>query len=253
MDEGKIDAAIDEIAAHYPDELSDHLKANHGRIKWQIQEITKHARADATLLDLGAGIVPFMPVCKMLGYDAIIADDYGDDYYRDKGLATVLDHFHSIGVRVVEQDIFDKDFVDNFDKLDVVTAHDTMEHWHNSPKELFHGLWSKLSPDGLLWVGVPNCVNLRKRLTTPLGRAKWSSMADWYETPVFRGHVREPDVDDLQYIARDLGAARTDIVGRNWIGYRHPSPLVRKVTPFADKLLRMRPSLCSDIYLYAWK
>ena len=42
-------------------------------------------------------------------------------------------------------------------------------------------------------VGVPNCVNLRKRLTVPLGRGKWSPMADWYEQPSFRGHVREPD------------------------------------------------------------
>lgn len=253
MDEAEIDAAIVEITGFYPKELRDHLKANHSRIKWQIQEIVKYASPGATILDLGAGIVPFMPVCKMLGYDAIIADDYGDDYYGDKGLATVLEHFRSIGVRVVEQDIFDANFVDNFDKLDIVTAHDTMEHWHNSPKDLFHGLWSKMSSGGLLWVGVPNCVNLRKRITTPLGRTKWSSMGDWYETPIFRGHVREPDVDDLRYIARDLGATKTDIVGRNWIGYRHPSTMVRKITPFVDKFLRMRPSLCSDIYFYAWK
>jgi hypothetical protein len=79
-----------------------------------------------------------------------------------------------------------------------------MEHWHHSPKALFGQLMRALRPGGLFFLGVPNCVNLRKRLMVPLGRGKWSPMGDWYEQPVFRGHVREPDVDDLWYIARDL-------------------------------------------------
>ena len=45
-------------------------------------------------------------------------------------------------------------------------------------------------------------------------------MAHWYEPELFRGHVREPDVDDLRYIARDMGledvvvAKGAEVVGR---------------------------------------
>jgi SAM-dependent methyltransferase len=46
-----------------------------------------------------------------------------------------------------------------------------MEHWHRSPKALFHEALTWLRPGGLLVIGVPNCVNLRKRLTVPLGRS----------------------------------------------------------------------------------
>jgi hypothetical protein len=59
-------------------------------------------------------------------------------------------------------------------------------------------------------------VRIRKRLTVPFGSGKWSSMADWYEDPIFRGHVREPDVDDLFYIAREVGLVDVYIKGRHW-------------------------------------
>ena len=44
-------------------------------------------------------------------------------------------------------------------------------------------------------LGVPNCVNLRKRITVPLGRGKWvvhGRLAR--QRPTSGGHVREPDV-----------------------------------------------------------
>jgi SAM-dependent methyltransferase len=124
-----------------------------------------------------------------------------------------------------------------------------MEHWHNSPKRLFAEVARALRPGGLFLLGVPNCVNLRKRLTVPLGVGKWSAMAEWYEEELFRGHTREPDVGDLYYIARDLGLAEVEVFGRNWAGYANRHRGVRVVTPFIDRLLQVRPTLCSDIYV----
>jgi hypothetical protein len=96
-------------------------------------------------------------------------------------------------------------------------------------------------------------VNLRKRLSVPFGKGKWSEMRDWYEPAEFRGHVREPDVDDLAYIARDMGLVSTKILGRNWMGHVSASRAVQWATKFVDIPLRSFPSFCSDIYLVGKK
>jgi SAM-dependent methyltransferase len=131
-----------------------------------------------------------------------------------------------------------------------VTTFDSMEHWHHSPKRLFRQVGKQLlKPGGRFVLAVPNCVNLRKRLSVPLGVGKWSSMEDWYQEPEFRGHVREPDVADLRYIALDMGLREVQILGRNWVGYVSRSRFVRLATRIADRPLRMFPSLCADLYL----
>ena len=195
-----------------------------------------------------------MLICSRLGYNCTVVDDLSDDTYDNPETESVLKLFAEENVAVVQGDAFDEGQIKQYEKqYDLVTSHDSLEHWHNSPKELLHALWGQMRDGGLLWIGVPNCVNLRKRITVPFGHGKWSTMNDWYEAPVFRGHVREPDVGDLRYIANDLGAAKVQIEGKNWIGYRHPRKLVRTLIPFADKVLQLRPSLCSDINLFAWK
>jgi len=93
-----------------------------------------------------------------------------------------------------------------------------MEHWHHSPKAFFHRVTRSLRPGGLFLLCGPNSVNLRKRFSVPFGRSNWSSMEDWYEQQVFRGHVREPNVNDLRHIARDLGLVVISVFGRNWLG-----------------------------------
>ena len=62
-----------------------------------------------------------------------------------------------------------------------------MEHWHNSPKKLFHEVMAKLKKGGIFILSSPNCHNLRKRISVPLGYGKWSSMEGWYEEEKFRG------------------------------------------------------------------
>jgi hypothetical protein len=58
-------------------------------------------------------------------------------------------------------------------------------------------------------------------------------MDDWNEREQFRGHVREPDVGDLQYIARDPGLRQVRIVGRNWAGQFSGSALTRSLALMA--------------------
>jgi len=78
-------------------------------------------------------------------------------------------------------------------------------------------------------------------------------MRDWYETEVFRGHVREPDVSDLKYVAYDMGLIDVRIIGRNWLGYFSKNMAIRIATKLMDYPLRMNPSYCSDLYMVGKK
>jgi SAM-dependent methyltransferase len=182
---------------------------------------------------------------------AIVIDDFRDaGFFKHDDPRHQMDSYY--GFIRINRDIV-KDGIDfKPESIDVFTCFDSMEHWHASPKQLFHQCMKALRPGGLFILGVPNCVNLRKRITIPLGRGKWSSMEDWYESPTFRGHVREPDIDDLRYLASDLKLLNVRMIGRNWQGYAgHVA--IATLTRLLDLPLRMFPALCSDIYLLGSK
>ena len=241
------------VTADFPAELFWLIRNNEKRLLWQVQTVFETVRPGGKILDIGGGIVPFMATCQKLGYETYVVDDFSDPMYTSSESKAVLEMVARGGVSIVNANVFDLNIDDFPDDLAMVTTHDSMEHWHNSPKRLFHTLWQKLTPEGVFWVGVPNAVNLRKRMSIPFGFGSWSTMEDWYQQEVFRGHVREPVVRDLHYIASDLGARRRKIEGKNWLAYRHPNRLVKKAAPFFDRSMQMWPAICSDIYLTAWK
>ena len=124
--------------------------------------------------------------------------------------------------------------------LGAVTCFHSVEHWHSSPKKLFADVMTALAPRGLFILAAPNAVNLRKRLTVPLGYGNWSPMTEWYDTHRFRGHVREPVVADLRAIASDMGLVDVTILGRNWLGETIGIEAVRLATRVVGRLLELR-------------
>jgi SAM-dependent methyltransferase len=181
--------------------------------------------------------------------NAVVIDDFADPVNRELSDSPFVVH-KKFGARVISKDVIRDGVADLEQQFDVVTTFGSMEHWHHSPKKLFYQVrHSLLKPGGRFVLGVPNCVNLRKRISVPFGIGKWSQMSDWYEESSFRGHVREPDVDDLLYIARDMSLTNLRIIGRNWLAYDSRFSLVRKLAPFVDPPLRFFPKLCADIYL----
>lgn len=241
-----------EIADRYPPPVNNRIMGDIRRQMFQVNLVRRLAPQGRELADVGGGISLFSIACAVVGMNPILIDDFADpenEIYGDE----VLDLHRSAGVKVENRDVIRDGLGLGPASMDVVTTFDSMEHWHSSPKRLFHEVMTVLRPGGLFVLGVPNCVNLRKRITVPLGVGKWSAMADWYERPVFRGHVREPDVADLRYIARDMGLLHPRVLGRNWQGYESHFRAVRLLVPLADPLLRRRPSLCSDLYLVGRK
>lgn len=203
---------------------------------------------ELTVLDLGGGIGLFSLVLARLGARSIIADDFGDaPAAYVEALRTTFDSF---GVEVIEQDLLTEPLPLPDKSVDVVTNFHFLEHLHGSPRGLFHDAKRVLVDGGAFIVAGPNCVNLRKRLTVPLGRGKWSTFDSWYGETRFRGHVREPDVADLLAVTDDLGFAHREVHGRNFLGMARDD-LVGKAARLVDPVLQRRPALCSDIYVVA--
>lgn len=245
------------ILNEYPTALRRFLAPSIPRCAWHIDLVRDAVGARATVVDVGGAVSLFAPGCAAIGMKTILIDDQFDDPYdREVGAAkreAVARVIKPRGVLVMRRDIGVDGVGVPSESADAFTSFGVIEHLNRSPKAALHEMWKGLRPHGLLLVGAPNCANIRKRVSAVRGRSKWSRMADWYERAVFRGHVREPDVEDLLYIARDLGVKKPKILGRNWMGVESPRRFVHVAAEVADRALRLRPQLCSDIYLLARK
>lgn len=219
------------------------------RTAYDMQIVIDRVGTDITVADLGGGFGLFALGFAQLGARSILIDDF--EWHRSSHIGRALfELFARYGVEVVDSDLLADD---PFPAADAITTFHTIEHLHNSPKAMLHRVMDALRPGGVFVLGVPNATNLRKRISAPFGKVKWSTMADWYEQAVFRGHVREPDVHDLRYIAHDMGLERVAIHGRNFIGMRSRNRVIRAVAIGSDPVLRHAPSLCGDIYLVGQK
>ena len=248
---GSVTGALESLARRYPAPLIEAQLKDIPRIAFHIELVKELVPLENPVVaDIGGGIVLFSVGCAAAGMTVTLVDDFGDPVNRsDQGTGALSLH-RELGVIVDSRDVMNGFHLPS-NHFDVITSFDSMEHWHQSPKTLFHGLIDSLRPGGWFVLSGPNCVNLRKRITVPLGFGKWSSMSSWYEEGVFRAHVREPDVDDLRYIAADIGLKDVKIFGRNWLGFDRPG--MRQLMPAIDAVLRLRPSLCSNIYVIGRK
>lgn len=199
------------------------------------------------VVDIGGGYSPLALLLARRGARVTIVDEYTHPYFRDHG-----DHrqfFEEAGVRLVQHDAVGGGKLPfEEDEFDAVVSFDSLEHWHHSPRNLFAELRRVLAPGARVALGAPNAVNLKKRAEVLLGRSNWSTFSDWYDSPIFYGHVREPTVADFRRVAAELDLESWQVVGRNWLGFRHGG-LERFAAGALDSLLRLRPSLCSTLVL----
>jgi len=218
----------------------------------QLVQSAVQGRQDIAVCDLGGGTVAFSVLCARLGWRTVLVDDFCNAPNAAEADPRLEAH-RQAGVIIIQQDVIADGLAGVEGPFDCITTFDSLEHWHHSPKAMLHEAVDLLKPGGSLIIGVPNCVNARKRLTALWGSYRWDTMARWYDRPIFRGHVREPSVADLLCICRDLGLTNPHVYGRNWLGLRSPNRLTRFVSRLADYPLRLRPTLCADIYVVARK
>lgn len=245
-----IESILNEVARAYPAHMVKDQVSDVQRIAFNIELALNGADPKSrSICDIGGGVGLFSTGCAAIGMNVLLVDDFDDPVNHRLGAEQLVTQ-KKYGVRILSRDVIKSGIADLGERFDIVTTFDSMEHWHHSPKRLFSQIReSLLKPGGRFVIGVPNCVNLRKRITVPFGIGKWSTMGEWYEEETFRAHVREPDVGDLHYIAKDMRLKGVEIHGRNWLGYKSRFRFVRAGTRFADVPLRAFPSLCADIYM----
>ena len=237
------------------------------RIVFYVQLLADHGllAPGKRIADLGAGICWFDPLVARFGADIVLVDDFGggggvDNENRDPALDTLSRYRREFGLEIIEQNFLDNPLPFADASLDAVTCFHSLEHWHHSPKNLFHEIRRVVRPGGFLILATPNAANLRKRLHVMLGANIWSSLDEWYhEQPFFRGHVREPILRDLRRLCEWNGFRVVASHGRNFIGRdshalsRLPRPLRHGLAIAAEQVLRYFPTLCSDIHVVARK
>jgi SAM-dependent methyltransferase len=233
----------------YPEGLVAAQLNDVDRIAFHIQLIQDRKGKAITICDIGGGVGLFSVGCAALGMRSILIDDFRDEVNLRMG-ESVLEIHRSYGVEVVSTDVITHGVDLKPGSLDAITCFESMEHWHHSPKRLFGALKTALKPQGLFLLSTPNCVDLKRRVAVAFGHGAWSSIESWYESETFRGHVREPDVPDLLHIARDMRLTKVETLGRNWWAYtRFDNNPLKPVAIVVGHMLRLRPSLCSTIYL----
>ena len=229
------------------------------RIPRVSEEISWILKPNGTVVDLGGSSGFHCMVCSNLGMKSICVDNFK---VRPKGSICDCWFEHDLqlekiaagfGVEFIHTDILDWDPPFDKNSIDVVMTLDTIEHLHRSPRKLYKKMVSSLRPGGLFLFGTPNAANVVKRIRVLFGKNVFSRLDEWYIYEQFIGHVREPTVSDLRFIAHDLDLTVLAIKGRNWLGLLKQSSAFRFAARISDRFLRCFPSLCSDIYLLASK
>src|SRR6266480_4452563 len=184
-------------------------------------------QAGKHLVDLGAGLSVFGPLCRAHGMAVTLVDDFGGGGGVELGRRVedipLLTAFkRELGMAVVRANFLEQPLPLPDASADVVTCFHSLEHWHHSPRRLFREIVRVLKPGGILVIATPNAVNIRKRAYVLLGRSNFPILKDWYEVgdPIYRGHVREPVIRDLHQLVEWNGLKVIGTYGRNFIGRR---------------------------------
>ena len=224
---------------------------------WYMSRIRCIYVEGGSLIDLGGGFSVVNCVLAKMGMTVCVIDLMGE-YFKDSTLRSTMreqfDYLAANGVKFISTDLLEYDFKDFAqESVDVVCSHHCLEHLHHSPKELCLHSLKILKRGGLFFVEVPNSINLLKRIKVLFGRTNYPEYSNYFETPVWRGHIREYSVDDLEYLAQVCGLKNYNIFGLNYYGTLYSKFKYNALARLIDNILRLRPNVCSALYLSAIK
>ncbi|WP_029029345.1 class I SAM-dependent methyltransferase [Salinarimonas rosea] len=151
--------------------------------------------------DVGGGVSLYPLVARLMGTEVTVVDALrgweGDVRPRVEALS------HA-GIRFVEADVETMRLPEN--AYDAVVAFETIEHLPHSPRPVLEKMVGALVPGGRLCLSVPNIARLDMRLRLLGGRSPHENVVHFFrEGTPFHGHHREYTLDELRWIAGELG------------------------------------------------
>ena len=200
-------AAIEEAVQHVMNIFpfgAEYMRPEHARCQDVAATVLRYLKPGSTILDFGCGPCDKTAVLQSLGFRCSACDDLEDDWHKIPGNRDkILAFANELGI----------DFKHGKEQLlggkrnafDMIMLHDVLEHLHDSPRDLLNDLLELAKPGGLLFVTVPNAVNVRKRISVLFGKTNLPRFEGYYWYPgAWRGHVREYVRDDLVLLSRYL-------------------------------------------------
>lgn len=187
----RIDHAIEQVSSSFPiDGYMTPIKAG-GAYATVAGTALKYLAPGASILDFGCGPCDKTAILQQLGFRCAGFDDLEEDWHKHPGQReSILCFARNAGIEFRLSSGNGLPF--DAERFNMVMLHDVLEHIHDSPRELLNDLLELAKPEGLLFITVPNQVNIKKRVEVLLGRTNLTAYETFYWSDIpWRGHVRE--------------------------------------------------------------
>lgn len=209
------------VRERFPFELP-HPEVTAGSYKTMVDTVRRYLPPGSTILDFGCGPCDKLAILQLMGYQCSGYDDLEDAWHREPGNRERIFKFTEqcgINFQLATGDALPF----RQGSFDMVMLHDVLEHLHDSPCTLLNDLLELVKPNGLLFITVPNAVNIKKRLNVMLGKTNLPAFEAFYWYPgKWRGHVREYVRNDLVLLAEYLGLDVVELRSKDHMLVRLP-------------------------------
>jgi len=175
--------------------------------------VNKYLKPGSEILDFGCGPCDKTAVLQLMGFNCSAYDDLQDGWHKIPGnREKIISFSNECGINFQQAGSGKLPF--NKYSFDMIMMNDVIEHLHNSPRDLLNNLLELCKPNGLLFLTVPNAVNIRKRKDVLFGKTNYPYFHDYYWSPGdWRGHIREYVRDDLVALAKYLNLEILELRG----------------------------------------
>jgi len=235
MSKSVVDEAIRRVRERFPIKGYMTEIKNQGAYSTIADTALKHLPPGAKVLDFGCGPCDKTAILQALGFSCSGCDDLLEDWHKRPGQRDSIMCFakeSGIDFRLNTGEGFPFDR----EQFDMVMMHDVLEHIRDTPRELLNDLLELVKPEGLLFITVPNQVNIKKRIEVLLGRTNLTAYETFYWSDIpWRGHVREYVRDDLVKLS--------DYLGLEIVELRAVDHMLQKIPPATRGPYRMATAL----------